>query len=225
MPATRTAAGHVGFWSALACTGLSLVYVVAQTLEWQGLLGSRGGPSSASTAEGMAILLTPSLLLAAAFVLMMSALHQVASPRRRVFSQAALAFAVAYATLVSFVYFVQLTFVAPLIAAGQTQDIALLLFLPYRSFLFAVDLLGYSMMSVSTLLGAFALPMTPAAPAARLFMLLNGALLPFLALQMFFPGLIVLAAAWALTFPGAALCLALVFRHAPAAQQDPTDPG
>jgi hypothetical protein len=206
---------RMGFWSAVACAVFSLAYIVGQIFEWQGLLGSAGGPASVSTPGGIAILLTPSLLLGSAFLVMMSALHQASDSGRKVFSQAALSFAIVYATLISLVYFVQLTLVAPRIAAGDIHDIELLLFVPYRSFLFAVDLLGYSMMSVSTLFGAFALPAIHAARPARLFMILNGALLPFLAFQMFFPGLITLAALRSVTFPVAVICLAAMFRQIP----------
>jgi hypothetical protein len=206
---------RLGFWSAFICAVLSVTYVLGQLFEWQGLLGSAGGPSSVSTPAGIAILLTPSLLLGSAFLIMMSALHRASSADRKVFGQVALSFAIVYATLISLVYFAQLTFVGPRIAAGDTSGIELLLFVPYKSFLFAVDLLGYSMMSVSTLFGAFALPPVKAARTARLFMLLNGALLPFLALQMFFPDLIYVAALWAVTFPCAALWVAGVFRRIP----------
>jgi len=210
-----SATRQLGFWSAIACAVLSLAYVLGQLFEWQGLLGSAGGPSSTSTPAGIAILLTPSLLLGSAFLIMMSALHRASSADRKTFGQVALCFAIVYATLVSLVYFVQLTLVGPRIAAGDTAGIEVLLFVPYKSFLFAVDLLGYSMMSVSTLFGAFALPPAKGTRTARLFMLLNGALLPFLAMQMFFPDLIYGAALWAVTFPCASLWLSGVFRHAP----------
>lgn len=213
MAGVNVATKTIGFWSAGACAVLSLAYILAQLLEWQGLLGSAGGPGSASTPFGLAILLTPSLLLGSAFLVMMSALHQISDADRRIYSQVALAFAIVYATLISLVYFVQLTLVGPRIAAGDTEGIEVLLFVPYRSFLFAVDLLGYSMMSVSTLFGAFALPATRASRITKAFMLLNGALLPFLALQMFFPGLIYIAALWAVTFPCAAFGLAVMFRR------------
>ena len=207
------ATSNIGFWSAVGCVLFSLAYILGQLLEWQGVLGSAGGPGSASTPYGIAILLTPSLLLGSAFLVMMAALQHASSADRRIFGQAALAFAIVYATLISMVYFVQLTLVGPRIAAGDTDGIEVLLFVPYRSFLFAVDLLGYSMMSVSTLFGAFALPAGRAARTARVFMLLNGALLPFLAFQMFFPNLIYVAALWAVTFPCAAFALAVVFRR------------
>lgn len=215
---------RLGFWSSVACAVFSLAYIVGQIFEWQGLLGSEGGPASVSTPGGIAILLTPSLLLGSSFLIMMSALHQASEIGRKAFSQAALSFAIVYATLISLVYFVQLTLVGPRIAAGDARDLEVLLFVPYRSFLFAVDLLGYSMMSVSTLFGAFALPATRAARIAKLFMLLNGALLPFLAFQMFFPGLITFAALWSVTFPVAVICLAAMFRQIPQAASPEAPP-
>jgi hypothetical protein len=201
------------FWSALACALLSLAYVVAQLFEWAGMLGSAGGPHATSTVFGLTLLLTPSLLLGSAFVLLMAGLHALAPPERRALALAALAFAVVYATLTGLVYYVQLMLVAPRMAAGDMADIALLRFVPYRSFLFAVDLLGYSFMSFATLLAAFALPAHPAARAARVALLANGLLLPFLAFQMIAPGLIWIAALWSLSFPAAMIALIRLARR------------
>ncbi|MEZ6030576.1 MAG: hypothetical protein R3C46_12610 [Hyphomonadaceae bacterium] len=214
MPAYDETARRVAFWGAVACALTSIAYVLAQLLEWQGLLGSAGGPESASTPFGIALLLTPSLLLGSSFLTLAAALHRLAPPPAKVFSQIALAFATAYATLISMVYFVQLTLVAPRLAAGDTAGIEYLIFVPYRSFLFAVDLLGYSFMSVATLFAAFALPAVRGAGTSRVFLLLNGALTPFLAFQMFMPDLIWIAAFWGVTFPAAVISLALMFRKA-----------
>jgi len=211
-------ARRVAFWSALACAVTSIAYVAGQLLEWQGLLGSAGGPESASTPLGIAVLLTPSLLLGSSFLVLMAALHRLAPPAKRVYSQIALAFATVYATLISMVYFTQLTLVGPRLAAGDTAGIEYLIFVPYRSFLFAVDLLGYSFMCIATLFAAFALPALGGARAAKLFLLLNGALTPFLAFQMFMPDLIWIAALWGVTFPAAMIALATLFRQPPRAQ-------
>lgn len=205
-PSTRT----TGIWATSATLTLSLAYIAAQLLEWLGLLGSAGGPNAASTPLGIALLLTPSLLLGPAFVVTMAALHQAAPEERRVFTLSGLAFAVIYATLTGLVYFVQLTFVGPRLATGDTQGIELLLFVPYKSFLFSVDLLGYSLMSAATLIAAFALPDAPRARATRWAMIANGAILPFLAFQMFIPALIWGGAAWGVTFP---LAMALLLRQ------------
>ena len=212
MATVSSATAKVGIAAGLACAFFAFAYIVAQFFEWAGMLGSAGGPDAPSTSLGIAILLTPSLLLGPSFVVLMAALHCVAPQDRKIFSLSALAFAVMYATLTGLVYFVQLTFVGPRIAAGDTADIGLLLFVPYKSFLFAIDLLGYSLMSLSTLIGAFALPQEPASRVPKWAMIANGLLLPFLAFQMFVPALIWPAAAWAITFPVMTALLAAMFR-------------
>jgi hypothetical protein len=60
----------LGVWSAALCTIFSLGYVGVQLLEWLGWLGSSGGPSSRSTLLGLALLLTPSLLLGLAYMVL-----------------------------------------------------------------------------------------------------------------------------------------------------------
>lgn len=210
MPPTVLAAQtrRIGMAAALASLACSLAYIVAQLFEWAGLLGSLGGPNAASSPLGIAWLLSPSLLLGPAFVVLMAALHAAAPADRKASALAGLAFAIIYATLTGLVYFVQLTFVAPRLAAGATEGIELLLFVPYQSFLFAIDLFGYSMMSAATLATAFGLPPGRYSRAARMAMIANGAILPFLALQMAVPALIWPASAWGITFP---LAMALVF--------------
>ena len=203
----------VGFWSAVLATVFSLTYVVGQLAEWLGALGSRGGPSSDSTVLGLIVLLTPSLFLGSSFLLLMVSVHYVAVPDRKVWSHAALAFATAYAVLISTVYFVQLTLVAPRIARGQTEGIEPFLFIPFDSFLYAVDILGYSFMSVATLLAARVFVGSGLQRTVRWFLTANGLLLPFIALQMYLHPLIWVASLWAVTFPGATWSLALLFRR------------
>lgn len=202
-----------GIWAASMTALFALAYIVAQILEWTGCLGSAGGPNSQSTALGIYLLLTPSLMLGSAFVVTMAALHMMAPPSRQVFTLAGLAFSTIYATLTGLVYIIQLEFVAPRIAADETAGIELLLFVPYRSFLFAVDLYGYSLMSAATLIAAYGLPSVPAARSARRAMLANGAILPFLLFQMFVPQLIWVGALWGILFPLAMFLLIAVFRQ------------
>lgn len=187
----------VGFWSAVLATVFSLVYVVGQLAEWLGWLGSEGGPESASTPIGLAVLLTPSLLLGSAFLMLVVSIHQVAASDRKVWSQAAVAFATMYAALISIVYFVQLTLVAPRIAQGRVAGIESFLFVPFDSFLYAVDILGYSFMSVATLFAAQVFTGKGIERVARFWLTANGLLLPFLALQMYYHSLIWVAALWA----------------------------
>jgi len=212
MAIEQTEASRVGFISALACAGFGLAYTAAQIAEWLGWLGSSGGPNASSTPLGIAMLLLPSLLLGPSFVAMIAALHVTIPGPRRVYSIAALAFATIYAVLTGLVYFVQLTLVAPRMAAGDTTGIEVLLFVPYRSFLFAVDLLGYSFMCLSTLFAAAAIWNVGRARSARFWLLLNGLLLPALAFQMLVPQLIWIGAIWAVSFPAAVLQLSRYFR-------------
>jgi len=203
----------VGFWSAVLATVFSLVYVVAQLAEWAGWLGSAGGPESASTPFGLFVLLTPSLLLGSAFLVLIVSLYQIATPDRKVWSLASVAFATIYTTLISIVYFVQLTFIAPRIAEGRIAGIEAFLFVPFDSFLYAVDILGYSFMSLATLFAAQMFTGKGIERVARFWLTANGLLLPFLALQMYFHPLIWIASLWAITFPASTWALAILFRR------------
>jgi hypothetical protein len=208
----------LGMWSAVLCTVFSLAYVAAQLAEWLGLLGSTGGPYSRSTPSGLVVLLTPSLLLGVSFVGLATSIHYVAEKSLRIWSHLAIAFASMYATLIGLVYYVQLAFVAPRLARGDTDRIQLLLFEPFDSFLYAVDMLGYSLMSLSTLCAAAVFRGGGSERWIRRALIANGCLIPFLALQMYYPPLIWGGSLWAVTFPTASWLLALHFRRMPAGQ-------
>jgi hypothetical protein len=204
----------LGFWSAVLATVFSITYVVGQLAEWAGWLGSRGGPESSSTPVGIVVLLTPSIFLGSSFLVLTICIHQLASPERRVWSHVAIAFATIYTALISVVYFVQLTLVGPRLASGRTEGIEMLLFVPFDSFLYAVDILGYSFMSMATLFAAMVFRGQGLERVARTFLIANGMLVPFIALQMYVHSLIWIAALWAITFPAATWSLALLFRRA-----------
>jgi len=208
----------LGYWSAVLATVFSLAYIAAQLAEWLGILGSKGGPESGSTPLGLILLLTPSLLLAFAFVVMMVSLHHYAAEAKKIWSHVGVAFATAYASLIGIVYFVQLTVVVPHLLRGDAGGVQFLIFVPFDSFLYAVDILGYSFMSLSTLFAAPVLSGGGLERTARLFLIANGLLVPFLALQMYFHPLIYIASLWAVTFPGSTICLALLFKRMPAAE-------
>lgn len=210
---------RLGYWSAVCASLFSLAYIGGQLLEWAGILGSAGGPESTSTPVGLALLLTPSFLLGSAFMVLMAAVHAAAPAGEKAWSGAGLAFATAYATLTGLVYFTQLTLVAPRLVSGDTAGIEYLIFVPYKSFLFAVDLLGYSFMSLATLFAAFAVPGSgPVARWARRAMIANGFVTPFLIFQMYLPVLIWPASVWAVTFPASTILLARLFRSMPAGE-------
>jgi hypothetical protein len=207
---TRT----LGFWSAVAATACAIAYDVGQIAEWLGWLGSAGGPESSSTPLGIVVLLTPSFFLGSSFLLMIVAVHDAAPPERKVWSRAAMVFATVYATMISINYYVQLAWVGPRLASGRIAGMEPFLFTPFDSFLYAVDILGYAFMCVSTLLlaGVFAGPGLER--RARWWLVANGVLFPFLLLQMYWHWMIWCAAAWAVTFPASTWLIALWFRRA-----------
>ncbi len=205
---------RVGFWSALLSTLFSLAYVVGQLAEWGGLLGSHGGPESLSTPLGLVILLAPSLFLGIAFLVLVVSINQLATSERQIWSQLAVAFAIAYMVLISVVYFTQLTLVTPHLAQGEIESIQVFLFVPFDSFLYAVDILGYSFMSLSMLFAAGVFGRAGLEPVIRRSLIANGCLLPFIALQMYWHSLIWIAALWGLFFPSATGALTVFFQRA-----------
>ena len=212
-PIISPAARKLGFWSAVLATAFSVTYVIGQLAEWAGLLGSAGGPESASTPLGIVVLLTPSLFLGTSFLVLSVSIHELAAPEQRVWSHAAVAFATAYTVLISTVYFVQLTLMAPRLAQGRLDRVEPFVFVPFDSFLYSVDILGYTFLSVATLFASRVFKGGGLQRTVRLFLTANGLLIPFLALQMYVHSLIWIASLWALTFPGSTWCLALLFRR------------
>jgi hypothetical protein len=212
---SSTTVRRLGYWSAIFATLFSVTYIVAQIGEWLGLLGSAGGPESASTPFGLVVLLTPSLFLGTAFAILMVSIHYYVPEDRKIWSHVGLVFATIYAVLISINYYVQLTFVVPRMLQGDVESLTVqpFLFVPFDSFLYSVDILGYSFMSLATLCAAFAFAGSGIERTVRWFMIANGLVLPFLALQIYYPPLIWVASLWAITFPGATISLALLFRR------------
>lgn len=203
----------LGYWSAIFSSVFSIAYIIAQLIEWMGLLGSQGGPESMSTPMGLVWLLTPSLLLGVSFLILMVSIHYCASESDKIWSHLGLSFATAYMVLIGIVYFVQLTLVVPRLMSGNTQDIQLLIFTPFDSFLYAVDILGYSFMSVATLFASRVFTGEGLEKKVRWFLTANGVLIPFLVFQMYYHPLIFIASLWAITFPGSTISLVILFKR------------
>ena len=190
----------------LAATGAlvaSVAYGIPQLLQVAGVLT---GPWD------RILIFAPSLALAPAFVLTMVAVHATASRAKQIWSLAALALAIMYGVLVSIVYVTQLGVVIPHELRGDGDLYKLLACCSAGQFMTGIDLLGYTLMSLSTLLAA---PVFDGAgpQRVRFWLLANGALAPFLLMQLAYPKLIFIGALWLVTFPLAMLFLALFFRH------------
>jgi hypothetical protein len=201
-----------GYCSAFLASLFSIIYVIGQLAEWANLLGSGGGPENASTPLGIVVLLVPSLFLGSSFLILILSVHHYASEDKKIWSHAGILFATIYAVLISINYYVQLTQVLPHMLKGEIESIRFLLFTPFDSFLYSVDILGYSFMSLSTLFTAFVFTGGGLERTARRFLIANGLILPFIALQNYYHPLIWIAALWAITFPGSTITLMMIFK-------------
>ena len=203
----------LGYWSAFLASLFSIIYIIGQLAEWLNLLGSGGGSENPSTALGLIILLTPSLFLAPSFALMILCVHYYAAEDKKVWSHAGIIFAVVYTVMVSINYYVQLTLIVPHLMKGEVESIRPFLFTPFDSFIYSVDVLGYSFMSLSTLFTAYVFNGTGLERTARRFLIANGLLIPFIALQIYYHPLLWIASLWAITFPGSTISLAVLFKR------------
>lgn len=200
--------GRFGFFAALGALVASVGYGVPQLLQVAGVL---------AFPFDLILIFAPSLALAPLFVLTMVAVHVAAPAEKRVWSLAALSLAVMYAVLVSMVYIVQLGVVIPLRLQGEGERIALFECCAQFQPMTAIDLLGYTLMSLSTGFAAVVFGGSGVGRAARFWLLANALLAPFLILQLAWPLLIYVGALWLATFPLSMLFVALAFGRAPAA--------
>jgi len=210
----KPAVWRMGLWSAVLASIFSIAYDIGQIGEWIGLMGSGGGPENDSTWYGLVALLVPSLFLGISFVILMGSVHRQTPTERKIWSQTGLTFAIMYGTLICMNYFVQLTLVAPALYGGNVPEhVRPFLFHVFNSFIYSVDLLGYSFMSLSTLFAAFAFTGLGVEKTVRRFLIANGVIVPFIVLQTFYHPLIWGATLWAVTLPGSTISLAVLFRR------------
>ncbi len=189
-----------GVWAAWSACAASLIYGVFQILQVAGVMPEPWD---------RVLIFLPSLLLAPAFVVAMSALHVAAPPERKTFTLSALALAIMYAVLASIVYVTQLGVVIPKELQQVGPRPMALACCAQGEFMTALDLLGYTWMSLSTLFAGLA-----TTGHVRRWMIANGVLAPFLIAQLAWPQLIVVGALWLITFPAAMAGLAIMLaRH------------
>jgi hypothetical protein len=188
---------QLGLWSAVAAT----------------LLLAVAGPTATASIQPLATVV--GFLLTLSFLVVMACIHSYAPEEKKVFSLVGLSFAIVYATLISFNYFVQLTFVRQ-----TTFDASVFDMTNTQSMMFVIEVLGYFFMGLSTL---FAAPVFGSGRIENLIKWLfvaNGilgiltpigyALLP---IQILFGGLIL----WDIVMPISTALLAYLFRRASSA--------
>jgi hypothetical protein len=197
---------RLGYWAAIGALVASVGYGLPQILQVLGLL-----PDPLDRI----LIFAPSLALAPCFVLALAAAYEGAGPRQRPLRLAAFALALLYAGFVSLVYVNQLGVVIPRELAGNAGNHVRFACCGFREPMTAIDLLGYTYMSLATLL------LAPTYEGRlRWALLLNGVLALPIFLQLFWPALIWLASPWLVLFPLAMLLLAGAFRGSGQPQPD-----
>lgn len=132
---------QIGFWSALLTTAWILIFNIAIAL------GASGAPTR-SLAVGA------SLLLALSFVVLMVSIHNYAPLEKKIWSQIGLSFAILYAALLLWNYYLQLTVVRtnPVLYSWLTMD-----FTSDTAF-WSLESIGYALMGLASL---FVVPLLP----------------------------------------------------------------
>ncbi|MDX1940892.1 MAG: hypothetical protein SFU99_10105 [Saprospiraceae bacterium] len=181
----------IGYWSAVISLLFALGYSVAQLLSTFKMLPHP---------QDLFWLFLPSLFLAPPFVVTMICLHYSVSENLKIWTAIGVAFAIMYGVLVDLVYFSQLTVVVPAQLRGEINETHVLIF-GTKTFLMAVDCLGYFFMSLSTLFAAFAFRNQVNRKWLYRGMLYNGLLLPVIIFAFFYPLLYYIGALWMITFP------------------------
>jgi hypothetical protein len=195
-------ASRIGFWSAVLSFVFGMGYIVFQAADWAGLTPA---PWSLMT------LTFPSFWLALSFVILMISIYHYASDDRKIWGHIAVAFAIMYAALNAGVYFLQMTVVVPFMLNGQAEEVAFIT-LKMGTFIYGLDVLGYSLMSLATLFAAPVFVGGRLERWVRWSLIANGLLTPALLLQQNFPTFAI-AALWAITFPIATALLAVLFKR------------
>lgn len=193
----------VGYWAAFGTLVFSITYAIPQVVL---------GIEMPETLPWLWIILLPSLLLAPAFLIQMVAVHHRTPAHLRIWTHVAVVFATAYFVFVSSVYFINLTVVAPRMAAGDLGELEVLRYAP-RTFMTGIDALGYASMSLATLFAAQAFDSGKRERWIKRLFVINGALAPIILATQVWPRLAYAATPWLVAVPGSSLLLVLLFRQ------------
>jgi hypothetical protein len=146
-------AARLGSWASLLAAGLTVAFVALTLLlpadPWRDL---DAYAASFTTVE--VVQLVPILLLAPVVVVLMICLHHVAVGSRQVASQIAVTFAAIYATIITVNYALQLVVVRFNIAAGEIEELLLLVMPNPRSVFVALEVVGYGFFALMALAAA-----------------------------------------------------------------------
>ena len=135
---------RLGFWSAVATATTYIVFFLSSSFAFGVFL---------RVPWDQIIPIGASLLIAPSFILLMVSLHYAAPEAKRIWSHAAIAFAILYAAFVSIVYVTLLFVVEPHVVHHTESEAAPFLF-GHGTFVQMLDGLGYAYMSLAVCLTA-----------------------------------------------------------------------
>lgn len=137
----NNAVSKVGFWAAISVIVFTVIFAVSIL------------PIMPRSFLSLSFL--SSFLLAISFMVMMTAVHYITPDEAKIWSHIALALAIVYAALNTSVYYIQLVVVRTNSLNLPENFVRPLTFLPGTP-LFAIDMLGYGFLTLSTFFAAFA---------------------------------------------------------------------
>ena len=112
-------------------------------------------------------------ILAISFVVVVNSLYSIADPKHKLWGRLTVSFAIIYAVYICLVYYSQLTVVRLGLVPGDY--LPLIEFTP-GTWLFAVDMLGYTFLALSTLAASFHFRGKGLAGKIRVLLIVHGAL-------------------------------------------------
>jgi hypothetical protein len=145
-----------GFWISFLTAVLTVVFAVAGVAT-----PARSGPFCGSACvpppytnvaqfiPGDYLWLIPGMLLAPIFVALIAGIHSYAGDTNKIFSRAALSFAVIYAVVIIVNYSIQFTVVIPSLQSGETQNLSLLMQYNPHGLFIALEVFAYLTMSAA----------------------------------------------------------------------------
>jgi hypothetical protein len=197
-------ADKLGFYSSFAAFVATVGFGLAQIAQ---VFGYVGYPLDAILIYGFSLCIAPPFLLA------ILALHYSIPVEKKIWSHAALLFAVLYVVYVVLMYTVQLAVVIPSSLRDPSENI---LTVTPHSFFWTIDALGYICMGISTFFAAFVFAKDGAQRRLRWFLIANGLMVPVISLVYFYPhfstGLLLIGLPWIITTSGSMLLLGVFFR-------------
>jgi len=200
---------QLGFYASLVAFAAAFGYSLVQILQ---IVGVAKFPLDAILIYGF------SLFIATPYVLAILALHYIVPSEKKLWSHAALLFAVIYTVYVTLNYVVQLATVLPMKLQGTLGEFRVLDQTPHSLF-WDVDALGYIYLGFSTLFASFVFERRKGEKWLKWILLGNGLMNPVIAFVYFYPqfsyGLLLIAFPWVITSTGSLLLLTLYFRTLP----------